>query len=139
MKAVIAEFKDFYRDIRPINTGHFERIYHDNVTFRDPVHEIRGAANLHAYLEMMCANLESGKFEYLDEIIAADSAYIKWNMNFRHPRLGDRVHSVRGISHVLFDERIYYHEDAYDLGQMLYEHVPLLGAMTRWVKGRLTA
>ncbi|NHN36099.1 nuclear transport factor 2 family protein [Pseudomaricurvus alcaniphilus] len=136
---LLDEFKALYRELGPVNTRSFNRVYHDNVKFKDPVHEVHSAASLLTYMEDMCQTLDFCKFEYLDELVAADAAYIKWNMNFRHPRLGDKTHTVRGMSHIQFDDRIYFHEDVYDLGQMVYEHVPVLGGMTRWVKARLAS
>ena len=43
-----------------------------------------------------------------------------------------------GASHLrLADNRIAYQRDYYDLGAMLYEHIPLLGGAVRAVKARL--
>ena len=58
-------------------------------------------------------------------------------MVFAHPKLGSKPVFVRGISHIEFSDRIDFHEDSYDLGEMLYDHVPVLGSGTRWLKRRL--
>ncbi len=139
MPAVIERFKGFYRDLSQLQVPEFDKIYADDVIFRDPVHEIRGAADLLGYMEALCERVEFCQFEYLDELVTADKAYIKWNMNFRHPSLGQATHTVRGVSHIQFSDRVYYHEDVYDMGQMLYEHLPVLGGATRWLKRRLAA
>ncbi len=139
MTALSERFKSLYRDVTRVPMEAFADVYQDDVIFRDPVHELRGAADLLAYLEGLCERLEYCQFEYLDEIVGEHSAYIKWNMNFRHPSLGDGIHTVRGMSHIQFNDRIYYHEDIYDLGEMLYDHLPALGTITRWLKRRLAA
>ena len=77
--------------------------------------------------------------ELLDEVIGEKTAYVKWVMHFRHPRLGNRLISVRGVSHLKYGEKIEYHEDFYDMGAMLYEQLPVLGNVTRWLKLRLAS
>ncbi|HCW90926.1 MAG TPA: transcriptional regulator, partial [Marinobacter sp.] len=33
-------------------------------------------------------------------------------------------------------QRIGYHRDYFDAGQLLYENVPVLGRMIRWIRGQ---
>ena len=134
---LIERFKLFYQDIKHIPLSHIGDVYDDKVIFKDPVQEVRSIEQLHAYLSDLCLDVHSGRFEYLDQMVTENSAYIKWNMHFKHPKLGNKTLTVRGISQIQFNERIYYHEDVYDLGQMLYEHVPLLGSVVKGLKKRL--
>ena len=61
-------------------------------------------------------------------------------MSYSHPRLaGGGQIDVAGISHIRFDDKINYHRDYYDLGEMLYEHLPAYGWLTRKLKARLAA
>ncbi|MBC6428243.1 MAG: nuclear transport factor 2 family protein [Cellvibrionales bacterium] len=136
--ALLGQLKAFYRDLLHMPLDDIEQLYSQDIVFRDPLHQLRGTAELHAYLHRLCSGLRSGRFECLDQTSSAGNAFIKWNMHFCHPRLGSKTISVRGISHLHFAERIHYHEDIYDLGAMLYEQIPLLRAPTRWLKRRLT-
>ncbi len=135
--ALIESFKAFYRDIGKLNVDDMGSIYHSDVVFKDPVHELRGINDLHSYMRKVCSNVVRGRFEYLDQLIAPGRAYIKWNMNFEHRKLGRKVIVVRGVSHVEFAEKIHFHEDLYDMGELLYEHLPILGPATRWLKTRI--
>ncbi|BFM50438.1 nuclear transport factor 2 family protein [Marinomonas sp. THO17] len=134
---LIENFKDFYRDVKHPKLGKIDQVYADNIIFKDPIHELRGAEALHAYLSEMSVNVQSGHFEYLDQIVSDNMAYIKWNMHFKHPKLGKDTITVRGMSQVQFHDCIYFHEDVYDLGQLLYENVPLLGSVVKGLKRRL--
>ncbi|GAB3484103.1 nuclear transport factor 2 family protein [Marinomonas epiphytica] len=135
---LIESFKDFYKDVKRPQLHKIAEVYSDDVIFKDPIHEVKGVDTLHAYLTEMSVNVVQGHFEYLDELIGEDTAYLKWNMHFSHKKLGPKVITLRGMTQVQFKERIYVHEDSYDLGALVYEHVPLVGQMVRVLKRRLS-
>ena len=137
--SLIDRFMAFYDDLANINLQQIHQVYADDVIFKDPVHEIKGLDKLHGYMQDLCSSLEQGHFEYLDVLEGDGSAYIKWNMYFQHPKLGKELVCVRGATHILFNSHVYYHEDIYDVGEMLYEHLPFIGMITRWLKKRLAA
>jgi hypothetical protein len=134
---IIERFKAFYENLNNLKLDEIDTIYTNDITFQDPVVEIRGVDDLYRHMNGLCTSLQHGRFEYLDELIGQDRAYIKWNMHFSHTKLGSKTITLRGISHIHFTGRIHFHEDVYDMGQMIYEHVPILGGMTRWLKTRL--
>lgn len=138
-QALIERFKAFYKDVKHPKLDMINDVYSSDIKFRDPIHQIEGIAELHAYLSDMSENVENGRFEFLDQLIGSDTAYIKWNMYFRHPKLGQETHMVRGMTQIQFNERIYYHEDVYDMGQMIYEHVPVVGWAVSKLRKRLSA
>lgn len=134
---ILEPFKDFYRDLGNADLGRLGSFYASDILFKDPVHEIKGLVEVEDYFNNLCAGLDECRFEYLDELHGEQSAYLKWSMHFRHQKLGNELHSVRGVSHLKWSEKIEYHEDFYDMGAMLYEQLPLLGPVTRWLKRRL--
>lgn len=134
---LVESFKAFYRDLSEFRLDDLASIYDAEVLFKDPVHQLRGICTLHSYLTELCTNVDHCRFEYLDQLIGDNRAYIKWNMFFSHRRLGSQLITVRGITQLEFTERVFYHEDVYDMGQLLYDHLPLLGAGTRFLKRRM--
>ncbi|TVZ38050.1 SnoaL-like protein [Alteromonadaceae bacterium 2753L.S.0a.02] len=138
-QALVESFKAFYRDVANLRLDDLPALYHSAVVFKDPVHEIRGINALHAYMSDVCSNVSRGRFEYLDQLIDEHRAYIKWNMHFCHKSLGNKAVVVRGISQIEFNDKIFYHEDVYDMGELLYEHLPVLGSATQWLKRRMSA
>ncbi len=138
MEALIQQLRDFYRDFDASRLGQLDGIYAKAVIFKDPVHELQGLDQLHHYMAQLGQSLQQCQFDYLDQLCGSDSAYIKWDMRFRHPALGSKPITVRGMSQLQArDGRIIYHEDCYDLGAMLYEQLPLVGAVPRWLRRRL--
>jgi len=135
--APVERFKAYFRTLHESDLSQLHDVYSDQVVFMDPVHEIKGLVEVEDYFTAMCADLSACKFEYLDEMVKDNAAYIKWLMHFKHPKLGNRLISVRGVSHLQFSDKIDFHEDVYDMGAMLYEQIPWLGNVTRWFKRRL--
>jgi hypothetical protein len=60
-------------------------------------------------------------------------------MKLKHPKLnGGQPVEVNGVSQICFSgDRVIYHRDYFDLGEMLYENIPLLGVVIRNIKQRL--
>jgi hypothetical protein len=134
---LVERFKRAFEDSSNLNVELLDGIYAQDIHFKDPIHDIHGIAELKVYLNRMCGNLESCRFEYLDEVVQNGKAYVKWDMHFSHPSLKKGVHKVRGISQIHYNSRIYYQEDVYDMGSMIYEKVPVLGSVVLWLKTRL--
>ena len=148
---IIKRFKALYQTLGAVEAESvrdqplLEQVYSENIEFRDPLHSIHGLPSLRSYMDNMYGNVISCEFVFLAEWInetAADgkgSACIKWDMIFSHRKLaGGKKIIVRGVSHIRFGERIDYHEDVFDVGSMLYEHIPLMGKIILWLKGRLS-
>ena len=134
---VLTKFKSFYQDMIKSSSLQLPDIYADEIVFKDPIHEIHGLANVMSYIESTVENVEQCRFEYLDELVGEGVAYIKWNMHYLHPSISKDVQTLRGITHLHFGDKITFHEDIYDLGAMVYEHVPILGFATSVIKRRI--
>ena len=136
---LIEHFKSYFKILHKSDLSQLRDLYAEQILFKDPVHEIHGLVELEDYFTSMCADLSDCRFEYLDEMVSEHAAYVKWVMHFKHPRLGNRLISVRGVSHLKLGDKIEYHEDFYDMGAMLYEQLPLIGNVTRWLRLRLAS
>ena len=136
---VLERFKNYFRVLHKADLSKLREFYDDQIVFRDPVHDMRGLVELEDYFTTLCADLSDCRFEYLDEVVGESTAYVKWVMHYRHPRLRNRLISVRGVIHLKFGDKIEFHEDFYDMGAMLYEQLPVLGNVTRWLRLRLAS
>lgn len=138
--SVLERFKSLYANASAVTREQLEAVYEPGIVFQDPIHRIEGLDAMGDYFESMYANVEHCEFTYLDEIVADGKAVVKWDMEFRHRRLGGgKSISVRGVTIVEFRELIYQHEDIFDLGSMIYENVPVVGMQVRYLKQRLEA
>lgn len=140
MTDIVERFVEIYREVDRHTVDRMGELYRDDVEFIDPVHTIQGLEELKRYTGNLVQNLRYCRFDCHHLSRLDGEGFIKWRMQFAHPlfRRGREV-TLPGISHIRFDSRVYYHEDFYDLGAMVYEHIPVAGALTRWVKQKLAA
>lgn len=138
VQRLIMQLKDFYAGFSSSTIALAENIYTQDVEFRDPVHTLHGVLALKGYFRRMAVSLQHYQIHYLDELVGDNSAYLSWEMEFCHKKInGGKPVRVRGMSQIKFAGKIYFHEDSYDLGVLLYEHVPVLGGLIRGLKRKL--
>lgn len=135
---LIRRLKAFYAHFSADDLGQLDDIYTQDAEFRDPVHTLHGLLALKGYLRRMGANLLTYHMRYLDEQVEPDSAWLHWELDFAHRQLRNgQTITVRGMTRVRFTGKVYYHEDCYDLGALLYEHLPILGRLVRALRLRM--
>lgn len=134
----LTNFIDIYQQLSVDNLHLIKIIYHPEVTFIDPMHEINGINNLSEYFTSLYENLTECRFTIENVIENKDQAAVYWHMAYQHPKLNKgKSINVSGHSHIKGkDSLVVYHRDYIDLGEMVYEHIPILGALTKWVKKR---
>jgi esterase/lipase superfamily enzyme len=139
MSSYLQTFAERFASLDADNLDRLGDLYSEDVTFRDPLHKIDGLSDLRAYFAVLYANTQEVRytFEGTDEV-QPGHGYIRWTLHFRHPRLANgRLISLQGCSHLRWHERVHFHQDYFDAGALLYEHVPVVGSAVRWLKGRL--
>lgn len=138
---LIEKFERFYTELTHVNLETLSDLYADDVTFVDPVTQHKGLPALKLYFESLLENCGSCTFDIFERISLGDQATITWQLNYTHPKLkGGQVIEVPGISVIKTQSgKICFQQDYYDLGAMLYEHVPVLGRMIQALRKRLAA
>ncbi|RUO77663.1 nuclear transport factor 2 family protein [Idiomarina seosinensis] len=138
---LVDSLKSFYDEFKTENLDQLDEMYHEEVSFTDPIHQLVGLEDLKKYFEHSTENVDYCHFAFDDELVGEDKAFLAWQMRFAHPKLGDGMEIVLpGVSYLKFEDgKIREQQDHYDLGAMLYEHVPLVGYVIDKIKQRLVA
>jgi len=134
--AWLQNFVDTYEKLSTDNLALLLDLYREDVEFRDPLHKISGIDALSGYFDGLYQNLASCQFTIFDVVYDESKAAVYWSMTYKHPKLngGEEIH-VEGSSFIKgSQDKVYFHRDYLDVGSMLYEHIPLLGAFIRWIK-----
>lgn len=134
---LVDNFIELYQALNKNNLHLLGQVYGDDIIFTDPMHQISGLESLTQYFAKLYENVQYIQFE-IKEVQQSDSqASLFWQMQYRHPKLNKgQLISVDGMSQLKFNDKIYFHRDYFDLGQMLYEQVPFIGGLIRLLKMR---
>ncbi|MFB9134418.1 nuclear transport factor 2 family protein [Vibrio olivae] len=130
---------DVYKQLNKHNLASLETVYHQNVIFEDAAHRLEGWQNLVQYFTTLYTNVEHCQFDIKEQHQVGEDGFLTWTMELQHPKLkSGQLIRVKGVSHMKFqDGRVIYHRDYFDLGEMLYEHLPVLGKVIKVIKARL--
>ncbi|ASJ97242.1 MULTISPECIES: nuclear transport factor 2 family protein [Shewanella] len=134
----LQNFIAVYGELGTDNLEALRQVYHPEVEFIDPLHNLKGLEELLDYFDGLYLQVVSCDFT-IDHVIEQQSeAAVYWTMTFRHKQLNaSQPIEVEGHSRLgAKDNKVIYHRDYFDLGTMLYEHLPVLGSIILAVKRR---
>lgn len=117
-------------------------LYAPDAHFVDPFNSVQGAGAIAEVFRHMFATLENPRFIVTGSVNQGDQCFLLWDFRFRFRRFRRHVdQSVPGTSHLRFDHqgRICYHHDYWDAAHGLYETMPVLGGLMRWLRGRVNS
>ncbi len=129
---------DLFEHLRPEHVAQLGRWYTDEARFKDPFNEVQGVPPIQRIFRHMYETLDEPRFVIRDAIAEGDQVFLSWDFLFRMRRFDRREQCVRGGSQLRFapDGRIADHRDYWDVAEELYEKLPVLGALMRWLKRR---
>ena len=135
--ATLAQFRALFNQLDKGNLNKLPAVYSEDIRFQDPLGSVEGLDALTRYFAGAYKNVISCHFAFEDSVVQDSSASIPWIMHLRHKRIrGGSEIQVAGISHLkVRDGKICYHRDYFDAGELLYENLPVVGGVIRWVKG----
>ena len=124
------------QDLAP--QGRLAQAYQPQARFKDPFNEVQGLDAINAIFGHMFETLEAPQFTVIEIVAAADDAFLTWDFSFRSRRAGTAAMHIHGASHLRFgdDGRVSSHRDYWDAAEELYEKLPLIGVLMRWLKRR---
>ncbi len=140
MENYVGKIKLLYAQFNGKNLDLLDQYYAGDVSFRDPVTQIQGLENLKQYYSHAYQYVNSIEFLFSD-IWHADERYCaEWEMKLSAQGLNSgKIFSVHGVSILHFDSQglIRRHQDYLDLGEMVYEQIPIQGYVIKAIKHRL--
>lgn len=128
----------FYETLTPAALADLGQLYAPDARFKDPFNEVVGIDAIRRIFEHMFTTTEAPRFVVTEAIEQGGQAMLGWEFRFA---LRGRALTVRGVTHLRFDAdgRVALHRDYWDAAEELYEKLPLIGAMMRGLRRRLSA
>lgn len=138
-RTTIARITAYFEALTPQSVAQIGDFYSPDASFKDPFNQVRGLAAITRVFEHMFVALQEPRFVVTEQLVDGAQAFLVWEFHFRFRRF-DTVTTqvVRGGSHLRLapDGRITEHRDYWDAAEELYEKLPGLGSLMRWLKRR---
>jgi hypothetical protein len=129
----------YFESLTPQSVADIPRYYATNARFKDPFNDVTGLAAIEGIFMHMVVALESPRFVVTGEIVQGQQCFLTWEFRFRFKNFKQSQEQViLGGSHVVFsaDGLVTLHRDYWDAAEELYEKLPLVGSVMRWLKKR---
>ncbi len=128
----------FWETLSPESLGSLSEIAASDIRFSDPFNDVSGLAGFRAVFEDMFQRVTEPQFRVAAHAINGDLCFLRWIFTFQN---GGREWRIEGVSEVRFDPsgRAIEHIDHWDAAGQLYERLPVLGAVLRRLRRRLSA
>ena len=127
----------FFERLSPADLPRLGELYAADARFKDSFNDVQGVAAIAAVFEHMYRALDRPRFVIHNCVADGDQCFLTWDFAFRFRRFSPAVDQVvHGASHLRFaaDGRIALHRDYWDAAEELYEKLPAVGALMRWLK-----
>lgn len=145
--AGLSRYIEFMCNVSEARLAALADLVTDEVIFRDPFNDLRGreafARCMHEMLEQVgelrISVTHVGPLAPVDGTAEEQRHVLRWTFDGVLRSLGNRPWSVTGMSEVWLatDGRVSAHIDYWDAARGLYEHLPLVGSLVRWLRRRL--
>ncbi|EPZ49989.1 PF06966 family protein [Bacteriovorax sp. BAL6_X] len=129
-----------FNELRADNIEILNNFYDKQALFIDPIGEHKGLDAVKDYYQGIYQGVEDIRFEFSDIVSNGNHHVAVWRMILVTPNLNSgKPVILYGNSVIKFNESglVSYHRDYFDMGEFIYEHIPLLGSLIRYIKNRL--
>jgi hypothetical protein len=125
----------FFETLSPQSVAQLHTVYDE----QDPFNEVQGLPEIERIFRHMYVALDQPHFVVTGQVVDGAQAFLTWEFRFRFKRFDTTtLQAVRGASHVVFNEQglVTMHRDYWDAAEELYQKLPVLGSVMRWLKKR---
>ena len=135
-----------FEQLQPTSLSTLGNWYAADARFKDPFKEVQGVAEIEAIFTHMFESLHEPRFVVTERIVQGSQCFLVWDFVFRFKTMDSATtQCIRGGSHLQFLQsddgawRISLHRDYWDAAEELYEKLPLVGGLMRWLKKRVNS
>lgn len=139
VEAAVQRTVQFFEQLQAADLGRLGQHYAADAVFKDPFNEVRGLPAIEGIFRHMFVSLHEPHFIVTQRVVQGAQCFLTWDFVFRFQRFSPaQWQTVRGASHLVYDEQglITLHRDYWDAAEELYEKLPVVGSVMRWLKQR---
>lgn len=134
----VARLRTYFETLTPEAVDRLGEFYAPDARFKDPFNDVVGVAAIRAIFAAMYRRVERPRFVITRTLSEGDEAFFAWEFHFCFRGESARERTIRGATHIQLtaDGRVALHRDYWDAAEELYEKLPVLGSLMRWLKRR---
>ena len=129
----------WFEHLTPVSVQELSKYYAADARFKDPFNDVLGVPAIEAIFVHMFEALIAPRFVVTGRVAQGAQCFLTWEFRFgfRNFHQG-REQVILGASHMVFDAtgKVQLHRDYWDAAEELYEKLPLVGGLMRWLKRR---
>ena len=140
MEQTVDQLVQYFESLNPARVARMGEFYGQQVWFKDPFNEVRGLAQVQHIFSHMYVALDKPRFVVTERVVDGKQCFLTWDFEFYFKnRRSALLQTIRGTSHLKFNAaaQVVYHRDYWDAAEELYEKLPLLGSLMRWLKKKV--
>jgi len=129
----------FFESLTAADVAAMGGLYTADARFKDPFNEVVGVPAIQGIFAHMFEALEQPRFVVTGRVVQGQQCFLTWDFLFAFKDFHKGVtQTVRGASHLVLDAQgqVTLHRDYWDAAEELYEKLPVVGALMRWLKKR---
>lgn len=137
--AAMQRLVDYFEQLSPHSLALLPGVYAANARFKDPFNEVQGLAAIEGIFSHMFSALHAPRFVVRERVLQGAQCFLTWDFRFRFKTYSaESEQCILGASHIVFgaDGLVVLHRDYWDAAEELYEKLPGVGALMRWLKRR---
>ena len=132
----------FFETLGPHDVVRLKDFYCSDALFKDPFNEVEGVDAIAPIFSHMFDALIQPRFVITHTVQQGEQCFVTWNFLFAMRQFQpNTTQTIRGASHLVFRFedgawRVAVHRDYWDAAEELYEKLPVVGTLMRWLKKR---
>lgn len=134
---------EFFEQLQPSDLPRIGALYTADAHFKDPFNDVQGVPAIARIFSHMFDTLEAPRFVITQQVQQGAQCFVTWDFFFVVPRMNRGTpQRIRGATHFVLREeaglwRVAVHRDYWDAAEELYEKLPVVGGLMRWLKNRV--
>ena len=141
-EAALQRVVKFFEHLQPADVAQIADIYTADAQFKDPFNDVQGVPAVERIFAHMFDALDAPRFVITQQVQQGAQCFVTWDFLFAMRRFdAGQTQTIRGASHLVLREeagvwRVALQRDYWDAAEELYEKLPVVGSLMRWLKKR---
>ncbi len=134
------KINQFFDDLSYEAIDLVDEFYSKDAKFVDPLNEHNGVKAIKDYYANLYQNVDEISFTLKEQVVTGDTHVLPWTMDLKTSAINNgKTILVEGLSLLKFNAegKVFYHRDYFDMGEFVYEKIPVLKSIIFYIKKRM--